>query len=252
MRAPGPPITPVEHIVNLIRAAAAPDGDNPIYQFDPFAGGPAIEIASSEIVSYGNTAATAWLVRCAVNFLRDTFAIKDGKSPWGTQQQNKNAIAEVSKRLDDLQRSLEKLPGAIRYLLHSTSIPDLTKLASRGEMEDIFRVMTRFQNFTAKLKMLRDRCGELLNAPPGERANTNYRNKLVAGCAADLLDYYGIEPTRGNDAQPSLYEQIAESLFEAATGEVGGGLRHACREVLEDWKPGGYFFSNFNESEGLS
>jgi hypothetical protein len=269
MREPSPSPSPrareasaIEYIVELIRTAIAPDGDNPITnEFDPFEGDPEFEIpkrlrgttiASSEIVSYGNTAATALMVRSTVNFLQDIFAIKDGKSPWGSKQQNRKAIAEVARHVNRLQRSLERLPGAIRYLLYSTSNPNLMNFSARSSMEKIPKVMTRFHNFAAALKMLRDRCGELFNNPPGERVNIDYEKKLVAGCAADLLDYYRIEPTRGNYAQPSLFEQVAASLFEAATGEAGADLSHACREVLKDWKTQGYFRSDFNESEGLS
>jgi hypothetical protein len=99
---------------------------------------------------------------------------------------------------------------------------------------------------------MENRCDELLREPPGERPDTNYRNKQIAVCAADILDYHGIRPTRGNDAKPSLFEQIASSFLAAVTGMQGADLNHACRRVLDDWEPQNYLRNDFNESEGKS
>ena len=112
--------------------------------------------------------------------------------------------------------------------------------------------MARFQDFTVRLKAMKNRCGELLRKPPGERSNTNYRNRQIAFCAADLLDQHGIRPTRGNDAKPSVFEQIASSLSEAVTGMQGVDLAYACRRVLEEWETENYLRNDFNESEGKS
>jgi hypothetical protein len=269
MKSHDPPPSPrareaalIEHIVELIRSAAVPEGDQAITNdVDPFEGDPEFEtpkplrgttIASSEIVTYGSTAAAAVVVRSTANFLQEIFAINDDKSPWGSKKDNRDDIAEVARHLEGLRRAMEKLPPGVCYLLYSTFTPELSRLSSRSSMEDVRKVMTRFAGFNARLRALHHRCEELSKTPPGERANTAYREKLVAGCAADLLDCHGIKPTRGNEDKRSLFEQVAESLFELATGERCANLKHACREVLNDWETQGYLLNDPNESEGLS
>jgi hypothetical protein len=152
-----------------------------------------------------------------------------------------------------LERSLDKLPDRLRYLVGSNEMPGLMSLKFRATMaREHPEGVARFQDFTVTLKAMKDRCGELLRKPPGERSNTNYRNKLIAGQAADLLDQHGIRPTRGNDAKPSVFEQIASSLSEAVTGMQGVDLAYACRRVLEEWETQNYLRNDFNESEGKS
>jgi hypothetical protein len=237
----------IEHIVDLIRSRVAPAGDNPIKNEK------APVIAGGEVIAYGNTYTTAFLVQITVNYLEALFAHNKDKSPWGIVRENEKALNEVVEKIQALQRSLDKLPNGLPYLLYSKEMPGQMSLKFRTTMaREHSEALARFPHFIVTLKAMEDRCGELLSQPPGERPDTNYRNRMIAFCAADLLDYHGIRPTRGNDAKASLFEQIASSLSEAVTGEQGVGLTYACRRVLEDWKTQHYLRNDFNQSEGKS
>lgn len=254
MRAPGLPTTPkareaaaVEHIVDLVRTGIAPSDDDPIVGplVDPFKGDPEFEspnnqrdtvVATSEIVAYGNTVATALMVRSIVNFLQDVFANCDEKSPWGIKSQNKKAITEVNEQIEALQLSLSKVTRGVGYLLFETEPGDGFLTAGyypNAQFEKQYtQALTQFQTFASTLMSLHDRCDALVNSPPGEHQSTNFPRKLTATCAANILTHHGIKPTRGNDDKASLFETIASSLFEAATGEAGANLTHACYEFL--------------------
>jgi hypothetical protein len=253
MRAPDKPspkareAAAIEHIVDLIRTRIAPDGDDAIINdIDPFEGDPEFAIpsnqrgttiATGETVAFGNTFATGLMVRQIVNFLQDVFANTDDKSPWGIKSQNKNIIDEVNEQIEALQQSLSKVPRGVGYLLFSTAPGDGFLTAGyypNAHFEKRYtQALAEFSNFAGTLGSLHDRCIALIKTPPGEHALTYYPHKLTAMCAADILVHYGVEPTRGNEGKPSLFEQITSSLFEAATGEAGANLAHACREFLK-------------------
>jgi hypothetical protein len=226
----------IEHIVDLIQSRIAPAGDDPIKNER------APVTARGEVIAYGNAFTPRFLVQLKVNFLRQMFQLNKDKSPWGIERENEQALNSVMKNFQALQRSLDKLPNGLPYLICSNEMPGLMSLKFRATMAQQHpKALARFQDFTVQLKAMKDRCGELLHDPPGERSNTNYRNKQIAACAADILDYHGIQPTRGNDAKPSLFEQIASSLSEAVTGRQGVDLTYACRRVLEEWETEDYF-----------
>jgi hypothetical protein len=228
----------IEQIVDLIRSRIAPAGNNRI---------------KGEVIIGGEVIATRIWVEYTVIYLRLMFQHNKDKSPWGIARENEKALNEIVEKNQALQRSLDKLPNLLRYLVSSNEMPGLMSLKFRATMAQEYpKALTRFQDFTVRLKAMEDRCGELLRERPGERLNTNYRNRLIAFCAADLLDYHGIRPTHGNDAKPSLFEQIASSLSEAVTGVQGVDLTYACRRVLEEWETENYLRNDFNESEGKS
>jgi hypothetical protein len=194
----------IEHIVDLIRSRIAPAGDDLIKN----EGAPVI--ASGEVNSFD---ITEFVVEYSVNYLSAMFAHNKHKSPWGIERENTGAIKEVLKDIQTLQRSLDKLPNGLRYLITSNETPGLMSLKFRATMAQQHpKALTRFRDFTVTLKAIEAQCAELLYEPPGERPNTNYGNKLIAACSADLLDYHGLRPTRGNEAKPSLFEQIASEL----------------------------------------
>jgi hypothetical protein len=233
-----------KQIVDLIRSAR----DEPIkHEGSPITVG-------GEVIAHGNTFTTPFFVRITIMFLRGMFALHQDKSPWGIKRKNKRAINEVLEATRALQRSLDKLPDGLRYLACSNATPGLMSLKFRAKMaQEHSKALTRFQDFTVALKVIENRCVQMLREPPGERLNANYRNKQIAHCAADLLDYHGIQPTRGNDAKPSLFEQIASSLSEVVTGNRDVDLTYACRHVLEEeWRTQNYLRNDFNESEGKS
>ena len=74
------------------------------------------------------------------------------------------------------------------------------------------------------LSELRARVDGMRDQVPGERDNANFPQRITAFCSAGILKSYGVKPTRGNEAKPSLFEEVASSLFEAATGEAEANL----------------------------
>ena len=73
----------------------------------------------------------------------------------------------------------------------------------------------------------------MLTRIPGDRDNANFPHRITAFCSAGILKSYGLTPSRGNDAKPSLFEEVASSLFEAATGEGEANLSRACRDMID-------------------
>jgi hypothetical protein len=220
----------IDKIVDLIRSRIAPAGNH------------RIKDKGGEVIIGGEVIATPFWVEYTVIFLRQMFQLNKDKSPWGNVRENEKALNEIVENLQALQRSLDKLPDGFRYLVCSNEMPGLMSLKFRATMaREHSKAQATFRHFIVTLKAMEDRFGELLRKPPGERSNTNYRNKLIALCAADLLDLHSVRPTRGNDAKPSLFEQIASSLLEAVTGEQGVDLTYACRRVLEEWETQNYF-----------
>ena len=223
MRQPEPRLTPkareaaaISHVVKLIRAKVH---ETRVLTDDLY---PQQE--------YGEEAETALRVRAIVNFLLEIFPSFHEKSPWGNRSENKRTLATLSADLTALQDLLVKLPGGVRMLLFPSWSVDDDLLARIADAEPAtHRCLELIQSLTE----LRDRVDGLLNQIPGEREGANFPQRVVAYCAAEILKSYDLKPTRGNDAKPSLFEEVASSLFEAATGEAEANLSRACRDIID-------------------
>jgi hypothetical protein len=178
MRAPEPrsqrarEAAAIEQIVDLIRSRIAPAGNDRIKD----KGGEII--IGGEAIAYGNAFATRFWVQYTVIYLRQMFELNEDKSPWGIVRENENALNEVWEKIQALLRSLDKLPNGLPYLVCSNEMPGLMSLKFRAAMaQEHPDAVARFQDITVRLKAMKDRCGELLRKPPGERSNTNFRSK---------------------------------------------------------------------------
>jgi hypothetical protein len=222
MRQPEPSLSPkaretaaVSHVVNLI------------YSKVREARAPAYDLISEQ--EFGEEFETALRVRTVVNFLQDVFAAFDDKSPWGNRSDNKVGLSAISTHLHALQDLLAKLPGGVRMILFpSWSVGDdlLARIA------DAKPATRRCVELIQTLSELRGRIG-MLAQNPGEREDANFPHRITAFCSAEILKYYGLQPTRGNEAKPSVFEEVATSLFEAATGEADANLSRACRDIID-------------------
>lgn len=179
---------------------------------------------------FGEEFETAFRVRTIVNFLQDIFATFDEKSPWGNRSDNKNSLAALSAHLSGLQDMLAKLPGGVRMLLFPSWSLDDDLLARLADAEPATR---RCVELIQSLSELRARVDGMRDQVPGERDNANFPQRITAFCSAGILKSYGVKPTRGNEAKPSLFEEVASSLFEAATGEAEANLSRACRDIID-------------------
>lgn len=223
MRQPEPRLSPkareavaVSHVVELIRAKVHET-----------------RVLSDDLIpqqEFGEEFETALRVRTVVNFLQDIFATFDQKSPWGNRSDNKTGLVALSAHLSGLQDLLAKLPGGVRMLLFPSWGRDDDLLARLADAEPATR---RCVELIQSLSELRARVDGMLDQVPGERDNANFPHRITAFCSAGILERYGIKPTRGNDAQPSLFEEVTSSLFEAATGEAEANLNRACRDMID-------------------
>jgi hypothetical protein len=223
MRAPNPPLSPkareaaaVSHVVGLIRAKVR---ETRVLSDDAF---PQQE--------FGEEYETAMRVRVIVNFLQDIFATFDERSPWGNRSDNKNTLAALGTHLSALQDLLVKLPGGVRMLLFPSMSRDDDFLA---RLADAKPAMRQCVELIESLGELRRRVDGMLDKIPGERGNANFPHRITAYCSAEIFKYYDLKPSRGNEDKTSLFEQVASSLFEAATGEAGASLTRACRDIID-------------------
>jgi hypothetical protein len=212
MKGPQPPATPkareiatIERINEIIHSRIIPDGNS-----------------TNE---FGDAILTASRVQTTVNFLQSIFREFGTESPWGNQSQNESALSEINEHTDLLLSALKALPPGVAYLLFIWKKEDLFE-----HMLEYRRAARHYSDFIEQLQELRSRV-EALRVAPGEHESTKFQHKLVAFCAADLLRFHSIKPTRGNEAKPSTFEEVATALYEATTGnfDTDRSLIRACR-----------------------
>lgn len=182
------------------------------------------------IQEFGEEFATAHLVRLAVNFLQDVFAAFDDKSPWGKAAENMRLLNAIRTQVGALRAALYQLPPAVRALLFRLENDGADLLQRIAGYE---RAAKRHAEFVDSLQDLSVRVTDLIDMKPGERGGAKFRQRFVAVWAAYLLKSHDIKPTRGNGGKPSLFEQVATSLYEAATGEAEVNLERACRDIID-------------------
>jgi hypothetical protein len=233
MRAPELPPTPkareaaaVEGAVELIRSKLKAESNDAVVEEygEEFADG---------IAEYGEAVATALMVRSTVNAMQDLLATTDDESPFGNRQRNQHVLADAVKHIQALQDTLKKLPAGVMGLIFSTEYEGDGHNYLVNIAEKFHKAGPRLHNFAVALQSLKIRCALFIESPPGEQASADFASRLAAMCAADILEHHGVQPTRGNDGKASTFEQVASLLHEAATGEAGRNLAHACREELK-------------------
>lgn len=245
MKAPEKPKSPkareaeaVAHIVTLIRARVRDlrlSGDQSYEvsnQLDEETAAALRKIGQTAdtIHEYGQEFATALQVRSDVNFLQELFAAFDDQSPWGKAATNKRLLNTIATRVGALREALYHLPPAVRCLLFRVEHDgaDLMERLSGYE-----RAAKNSDEFIDSLQDLNVRVAELIDMKPGERGGAKFRQRIVATFAARLCKLHDIKSTRGNEDKPSLFEQVATSLYEAATGETDANLARACRDIID-------------------
>jgi hypothetical protein len=197
----------------------------------------AVGTEDDQIAEYGAEFATAWMVRSTVNAMQDWLAISDDKSPFGNRTRNRNLLIEMLEHIRALQDILREMPSGVKGLIFSTDESAGTGFVRAGHFvcvaEKSERAIPRLYNFAVTLQSLKNRCATFTESLPGEHPTIDFPSKLAAICAADILEYHGVKPTRGNDAKASTFEQLAAFLYEAATGDDSKELAHACRKEID-------------------
>jgi hypothetical protein len=141
---------------------------------------------------------------------------------WGNRAANADHIKDVRRRLEQLQKQLDRVPDHVFHLLFTPDfdLPSEQQLAAYEE---------RAVAFTGSLRELSRRCDELLDLKPGAHASGDHLQKQCAVEAKVLLEDRGLPV---GDVKPTgKYGRVASLLYEAVTGEPGKSLEWACREV---------------------
>jgi hypothetical protein len=153
----------------------------------------------------------------------------------GKQQENIEDFKAVRKQVEGLQKALKKISSQARFLIFSGAEDDVHS-DDVPSNEIMWPFLHRFQQVTAALTYMRDRCDFLLDERPGQHGSTDFRQRRVAVESWRLLRCLGIEPKGGTI--DSLYGSITSLLWEAVTGEPTKDLQRACKATLSQANKG--------------